>query len=212
MVEVRGVSPAGMLDMLEVTSLGSGSCGNAILVRCGRSTLLVDCGVGIGPLTRGLSGLGLRLEQIDAVLLTHEHIDHVRELPRLVKQETTIVSTRGTASAMSVSARQWLEIHPGSPVPLADFEVTAVQVSHDAQQPCGYFLRCGDTALTVLTDLGCGSSAAAQAISASDLVVIEANHDEAMLRTGPYPFHLKRRIASDGGHLSNNASAELLAS
>lgn len=204
--------PAGISQMLEVTSLGSGSCGNAILVRSARTTLLVDCGVGVGPLTRGLSALGLRLGEIDAVLLTHEHVDHIRELPRFAKQETAIVSTRGTASAVSMRTHGWTEIHPGEPAPLADFEVTAVQVSHDAQQPCGYLLRCGNTAVTVLTDLGCGSSAAVQAISESDLVVLEANHDEAMLRTGPYPVHLKRRIASDDGHLSNDSSSELLAS
>lgn len=198
--------------MLEVTSLGSGSCGNAVLVRSARTTLLVDCGVGVGPLTRGLSALGLRLDEINAVLLTHEHVDHVRELPRFAKQETAIMCTMGTATAVSVGTCRWIEIHPGEPESLSDVEVTAVQVSHDAQQPCGYFLRCGNTAVTVLTDLGCGSPAASQAISESDLVVLEANHDATMLRTGPYPSHLKRRIASDSGHLSNDSSGELLAS
>jgi len=206
------MEPVGISMMLEVTSLGSGSCGNAILVRSAKTTLLVDCGVGVGPLTRGLSALGLRLEEIDAVLLTHEHIDHVRELPRFARHETPVVSTRGTATAASVETRQWFEIRPEKPEPLADFEVTAIHVSHDAKQPCGYFLRCGQTAVTVLTDLGCGSAAAAEAIAESDLVVLEANHDDAMLRAGPYPIHLKRRIASDGGHLSNDASGELLAS
>lgn len=198
--------------MLEVTSLGSGSCGNAVLVRSAQTTLLVDCGVGVGPLTRGLSALGLRLDEVDAVLLTHEHIDHVRELPRFTRQETPIVSTRGTASAASLGTRMWFEIRPDKPEPLADFEITAILVSHDAEQPCGYFLRCEQAAVTVLTDLGCGSSAAAEAIAESDLVVLEANHDNAMLRNGPYPYHLKRRIASDGGHLSNDSSGELLAS
>ncbi len=198
--------------MLEVTSLGSGSSGNAILVRSERTTLLVDCGVGVGQLSRGLSAMGLRLDEIDAVLLTHEHVDHVRELRRFANLETAIVSTSGTATAVSTRTRRWFEIHPGKPEPLAEFEVIAVPVSHDAQQPCGYFLRCGNAAVTVLTDLGCGSSAAVQAISESDLVVLEANHDEAMLRSGPYPGHLKRRIASDGGHLSNDSSGELLAS
>ena len=168
--------------------------------------------MGVGPLTRGLSALGLRLDEVDAILLTHEHVDHVRELPRFARQDTAIMGTMGTSTAVSVRAPRWLTIHPGETEPLADFEVTAVQVSHDARQPCGYFLRCGNSAVTVLTDLGCGSSAAAQAISESDLVVLEANHDEAMLRTGPYPVHLKRRIASDGGHLSNDSSGELLAS
>ena len=72
--------------MLEVTSLGSGSCGNALLLRSQQQTLLVDCGVGVGPLTRGLSALGLRLDEIDVVLLTHEHIDHIRELPGLLRR------------------------------------------------------------------------------------------------------------------------------
>jgi phosphoribosyl 1,2-cyclic phosphodiesterase len=197
--------------VLEVTSLGSGSCGNAVLMRSSEATILIDCGVGVGPLTRGLSALGLRLSDIDAVLLTHEHVDHVRELPRFVRQKTAIVCTRGTAIAASLRAEQWFEIRPEKPEPLADLEVTAIDVSHDAAQPCGYLLRCGQSAITVLTDLGCASSAAARAIAESDLVVLEANHDEAMLRTGPYPAHLKRRIASEGGHLSNSSSGELLA-
>jgi phosphoribosyl 1,2-cyclic phosphodiesterase len=197
--------------MFEVTSLGSGSSGNAIIVRSAQTTLLVDCGVGVGPLTRGLAALGLRLEDIDAILITHEHVDHVRELPRFVRQETAIVSTRGTAAAASIGPRHWFEIRPDKPEPLADFEVTAIQVSHDAAQPCGYFLRCEQSAMTVLTDLGCASAAAVRAIAESDLVVLEANHDETMLRNGPYPIHLKRRIASDAGHLSNVASGELLA-
>jgi phosphoribosyl 1,2-cyclic phosphodiesterase len=112
---------------------------------------------------------------------------------------------------VSVGIQQWVEIRPGKPESLANFEVTAIQVSHDAAQPCGFLLRCDGTAVTVLTDLGCASAAAAEAIAESDLVVLEANHDETMLRTGPYPIHLKRRIASDGGHLSNDSSAELLA-
>jgi phosphoribosyl 1,2-cyclic phosphodiesterase len=197
--------------MLEVTSLGSGSCGNAILVRSAKTKLLVDCGVGVGPLTRGLTALGLRLEEIDAVLLTHEHVDHVRELPRVARHGIAIVSTRGTAIAAGVGSSRWFEIRPEKPEPLADFEITAISVSHDAAQPCGYFLRCEQTALTVLTDLGCASGAASAAIRESDLVVLEANHDETMLRNGPYPTHLKKRIASDGGHLSNHSSGELLA-
>jgi phosphoribosyl 1,2-cyclic phosphodiesterase len=211
MAKVGASAPAGIDDMLEVTSLGSGSCGNAILVRSLQTTLLVDCGVGVGPLIRGLAALGLRLDEIDAVLLTHEHVDHVRELPRFARQKVAIVTTRGTAIAAAVGSDQWFEIRPDKPEPLADFEVTAIDVSHDAAQPCGYHLRCGQSSVTVFTDLGRASSAAAAAIAESDLVILEANHDETMLRNGPYPYHLKRRIASDGGHLSNDASGELLA-
>lgn len=195
---------------LAVTSLGSGSSGNALLVRTETSTLLVDCGVGVRRMTRVLAAHNLDVSNIDALLISHEHADHVRELPRFVGKGTAIFSTRGTALAARVPRQQWAEVTPGAAQTVAGIDVTPIPVSHDALEPCGYLLRAAGGTITVLTDLGCASGEAAEAIAESDLVVLEANHDEALLRRGPYPPHLQRRILSDSGHLSNADCAELL--
>ena len=197
--------------MLAVTSLGSGSSGNALLVRTAGAVLLVDCGVGVRRLQRALDAVGFTMADIDALLISHEHSDHIRELPRFVLQQTAVLSTRGSARAANVPSRLWEETRGQHPVRLADVEVVAIPVCHDAADPCGFLIRSAAGSVTVMTDLGCSSPAAVEAIAESRLVVLEANHDEAMLRRGPYPEHLQRRILSDSGHLSNSGCAELLA-
>lgn len=196
--------------MLAVTSLGSGSSGNALLVRTAGVVLLVDCGVGVRRLLRALTAVGLTMADVDALLISHEHSDHVRELPRFVTQRTAVLSTRGSAQAANVPTQLWQETRVGRPMRVADIEVVAVPVCHDAADPCGFLIRSSAGSVTVVTDLGCPSPAAMEAIAESRLVVLEANHDEAMLRRGPYPLQLKRRILSDSGHLSNAGCADLL--
>lgn len=196
---------------LEVMSLGSGSCGNALLLRTPGMTLLVDCGVGVRRLSRALLARGLTPRDIDAVLISHEHSDHVRELPRFEALRTPILSTGGSALAASVDRASWIETRPEQPLAIADVEIVSISVSHDAAEPCGFLIRAAAGSVTVLTDLGCIAGAAAEAVAESSLVVLEANHDEALLRRGPYPAYLQRRILSDSGHLSNHACAELLA-
>jgi phosphoribosyl 1,2-cyclic phosphodiesterase len=197
--------------LLAVTSLGSGSSGNALLVQTERAVLLVDCGVGVRRLQRALAAISLTIADIDAVLISHEHSDHIQELPRFIRQDTAVLSTRGSARAANVPTRLWEETRHHHPVRLADVEVVAIPVSHDAAQPCGFLIRSAVGSVTVVTDLGCSSPAVIDAITESQLVVLEANHDEAMLRRGPYPERLQRRILSDSGHLSNAGCAELLA-
>ena len=197
--------------MLEVTSLGSGSAGNALLVRTAEAVLLVDCGVGVRALLRALGSIGLTMADVDALLISHEHSDHIRELPRFVKQGTAVLSTRGSARTTNIPTQLWEETRAERPVRIADVEVLAIPVCHDAAEPCGFLIRSGAGSVTVVTDLGCPSPAAAEAIAESRLVVLEANHDEAMLRRGPYPERLQRRILSDSGHLSNAGCADLLA-
>jgi phosphoribosyl 1,2-cyclic phosphodiesterase len=197
--------------LLAVTSLGSGSSGNALLVQTAGAVLLVDCGVGVRRLQRALAAVSLTIADIDAVLISHEHSDHIQELPRFIRQDTAVLSTRGSAHAANVPTHLWEETRHHHPVRLADVEVVAIPVCHDAAEPCGFLIRSAAGSVTVVTDLGCSSPAAIDAIAESRLVVLEANHDEAMLRRGPYPERLQRRILSDSGHLSNAGCAELLA-
>ena len=198
--------------MFEVTSLGSGSSGNAFLVRTPGITVMVDCGLSAQRLAAALASLGLTMASIDALLVSHEHIDHIRELPRFSAAGTQILSTLGTAMAANIPRPNWEELAPGRPRQIADVEIAAIAVSHDAAEPCGFLIRTAAGSVTVITDLGCSSSAAAEAIQESHLVILEANHDVPMLKRGPYPVHLQRRILSNLGHLSNDGCGDLLVS
>lgn len=162
-------------------------------------------------MTRALDAAGLSISDVSALLISHEHSDHVREMGRFAATTTTTLSTRGTALAAGVSRDRHGEMQPLRPVTVSELEIVAIPVSHDAHDPCGFLIRTPAGSVTVFTDLGKGSGAAAEAIAEASLVVLEANHDEAVLRRGPYPAHLQRRILSDTGHLSNVACAELLA-
>jgi phosphoribosyl 1,2-cyclic phosphodiesterase len=198
--------------VITVRSLGSGSSGNAILIDTGDCLVAVDCGIGSRALTNGLREANRTINDLDAVLLTHEHTDHVRALPRVVASQIPIVATAGTARATRLPIAGWTHIRGRTSMPLRSLEVTALSVSHDAAEPCGYHIRCQSHAITVLTDLGIGHPSLHDYLAESDLIVLEANHDEAMLRSGPYPAHLKRRVLSTSGHLSNEDCGSLLTS
>lgn len=188
---------------VSVQSLGSGSSGNAFLIQRGDQLLLLDCGVGIRTIVGALRERGRRLDQIDGVLLTHEHIDHVRTLPRVLGAETPVIATQGTFDMITIADNQWLPVNPRRSIEVAGMNIWALPVSHDAIEPCGYLIEMPETCITVITDLGSWHERLEEAVAASDLVVLEANHDKDMLRRGPYPPHLKRRVASEVGHLSN---------
>lgn len=196
--------------MITVRSLGSGSSGNAVLIDTGDSLVAIDCGIGSRALANGLRLANRSLSDLDAVLLTHEHTDHVRALPRVVQSQIPVVATAGTARATRLPVAGWTHIRGKASLPLRSLEVTALSVSHDAAEPCGFHIRCQSHAITVLTDLGVGHESLHDYLLESDLIVLEANHDEAMLRSGPYPAYLKRRVLSPSGHLSNADCGALL--
>lgn len=196
--------------MITLRSLGSGSSGNAILIESGDVAVMVDCGVGVRTLAHALRASGRRLADLDAVLLTHEHTDHVRALPQVVANRVRVIATPGTARATMLPLTAWTPIRSRRPIQVAGLEVTSLSVSHDAAEPCGYFLRDQGGAVTILTDLGAAEASLLPYLAASDLIVLEANHDVAMLQRGPYPAHLKRRVLSNKGHLSNDDCGSLL--
>jgi phosphoribosyl 1,2-cyclic phosphodiesterase len=170
----------------------------------------VDCGIGTRALASGLRLANRSISDLDAVLLTHEHTDHVRALPKIVASQVSVVATAGTARATRLPIASWTHVRGRTSMPLRSLEITALAVSHDAAEPCGYHIRCQSHAITVLTDLGAGHPSLHDFLAESDLIVLEANHDEAMLRAGPYPAHLKRRVLSTSGHLSNADCGSLL--
>lgn len=196
---------------LTVQSLASGSSGNALLLDDGASTVLVDCGLGPRQLAKALAAAGRSPNDIVAVLITHEHVDHIRGIKALTRTGSRLIASEGTATAATLPASDWEEIRLGATVPVGGLTVTALAVSHDAKEPCGFHIAsaCGGK-VVVLTDLGCRDDALLDPLSEANLIILEANHDIDMLRLGPYPQYLKRRVLSASGHLSNADCGRLL--
>ena len=202
---------------MRLASLGSGSKGNGTLVRAGDTLVLVDCGFTLRETTQRLASLGLAPEDLSAVLITHEHGDHVRGAGALARKHgTPLYSTFGTARAVSGKAAgfhgaDWREVRPGRGFQLADLTVTPVTVPHDALEPCQYRFGWGGRELGVLTDLGSVTPHVVAAYQDCDALVLECNHEPDLLAAGPYPASLKRRVGGNLGHLSNQQAAALLA-
>jgi phosphoribosyl 1,2-cyclic phosphodiesterase len=196
-----------------VISFGSGSSGNAFLVQSDETNLLVDAGVPIRRLRAGLEAAGVDDEALTAVLITHEHHDHVRTLPQLLRHhDFPVISTPGTIGALrGLAAFHSTMCTAGKTTRVDRIEITAISVSHDAAEPVGFFLDDGETRVAIFIDLGQADQRLAEPVEAAHLVVIEANHDGDILRRGRYPAYLKRRIAGSRGHLSNQDCSRFLA-
>jgi phosphoribosyl 1,2-cyclic phosphodiesterase len=192
--------------------LGSGSSGNSVLVETGKSRILVDAGFAPRVLKHRLGVAGVAPESIEAVVVTHEHTDHMKGVAAAAKKwGWTIVSTAGTR----MMCPEWTGLRAiltprKSSVVVGDFHLETVPVSHDASEPIAVIV----TSMTdgsragIVYDLGHVPESVVRALDKLDLLVIEANHDEAMLRAGPYPPSLQRRIGGNLGHLSNRVTAQ----
>ena len=193
---------------VRVTSLASGSSGNATLVQTETTRLLIDAGIGPRSLSASLRQYGTTLEALDAVAITHEHSDHVRGLAPVRRAGIALVSTAGTASALDLTGPGRTTLRGTDSVVIGDLTLTALDVPHDAREPVAYAIEHADARILLLTDLGRFDDGYLPWIGSADLLILESNHDEHLLRGGPYPPHLKRRVASDLGHLSNAAAAD----
>ncbi|QID19807.1 MBL fold metallo-hydrolase [Nitrogeniibacter mangrovi] len=199
---------------MRFVSLGSGSKGNALLVHAGTTRILIDCGFGVRALSQRLARVGCILDQLDAVFVTHEHSDHVAGLAALQRRTGCPVHlTEGTHCQLR--ERQRLsgpvhEVRANQAVTVGDLQVTPYGVPHDAAEPVQFVISDGACRLGVLTDAGSVTGSMVEALRECNGLVIEFNHDADLLRDGPYPAFLKRRIASDEGHLDNEAAAHLL--
>jgi phosphoribosyl 1,2-cyclic phosphodiesterase len=191
-----------------LVSLASGSSGNALFVQFGEAAGLIDCGIGPNRLRSELLALGIRFSDLAFVYITHEHIDHIRSVPALVKAGVPVVTGRGTAQAMGLS-NQWLEMKHSKRFECGNIEITAIRTSHDAAEPLGAVVSLGGVTAAVFTDLGEWDEVTVEAMSGVDVIVVEANHNLDMLKRGPYPAHLKRRVLSPVGHLSNDDCGRL---
>lgn len=201
---------------MRLASLGSGSKGNGTLVRAGDTLVLVDCGFTRRETVRRLAVLGLAPDDLSAVLITHEHGDHVRGAGALArKYRLPLYSSFGTAQAVAnrpagFHGTDWREVRPGRAFGLGDLRVTPVTVPHDAREPCQYRFGWRNRELGVLTDLGSLTPHVVECYRECDALLLECNHEPELLANGPYPASLKRRVGGNLGHLSNQQAATLL--
>ena len=198
---------------MRFASLGSGSEGNALVVQAGGTTIMIDCGFGINETIRRCARLGLAPEAIDAIVITHEHSDHVGGAPRFARRFALPVwLTFGTLSA---TQSRWDEctlrgFDSHDAFVVGELEVQPFPVPHDAREPAQMTVNDGTRKLGVLTDVGETTAHIEASLADCDALFLEANHCEDMLSHSQYPPSLKARIAGRYGHLSNRASAELL--
>lgn len=198
---------------MRFASLGSGSRGNALLVEAGNTRLLVDAGFGPREMSRRLERLGLTADAVDAVLVTHEHSDHIGGVFACARRfGWAVLLTHGTLAACADAGADTritiIDSHESLSV--GDICVHPFPVPHDAREPVQFTLADGARRLGVLTDAGHVTPHMIAMLEACDALVLECNHDTAMLEQGRYPQALKRRIGGPWGHLDNTAAASLL--
>jgi len=188
---------------MKVAILASGSAGNSLVVEGAGTRLLIDCGLSVRCLRQRLSGSRLDLDRIDALLLTHEHGDHVRGLEVLRRRfPMPVLATAGTALEIGL-APEVEALVAGREVTVGGIVALPVATSHDAREPVGFVLDDGRDRVGVVTDTGVASPELLERLAGCSALFLECNHDPDMLRLGPYPWPLKQRIASRTGHLSN---------
>ena len=203
---------------MRLCSIASGSSGNCIYVGSSRTHLLVDTGISKKRIDEGLHTLGIKGEELEGILITHEHSDHIQGLGVFSrKYGIPIYATRGTITGIEgckslgkMPEGLLHEVKVDEKFALGDLDILPFAISHDANQPSGYRIEHGGKSLAVATDLGIYDEYTVEHLKNLDAVLLEANHDIHMLEVGPYPYPLKRRVMGEKGHLSNELSGRLL--
>lgn len=198
---------------MKICVFASGSSGNCLLLSSGDTNILIDAGISMRRVVSALAQTGHTMGDIGGVLITHEHSDHISGLKMLVKHHAVPVYAPHTVAnrlcGMLPGIEDCLHVIPvGERFVIGGISVTAFHTPHDTDESVGYRIEDGSV-FALATDMGHVTEEVEQALSGADAVLIESNHDEEMLRYGPYPVYLKRRILSDRGHLSNGSCAQL---
>jgi len=195
--------------------LASGRSGNAALLATGKTRILIDAGLSMREIGRRMASVGEDLEAIDAILLTHEHCDHIAGVPvlaRRLKKPKPFFLTRLTGPAIdwehSVPVLE--PFQAGAKFQIGDIEVQSFSIPHDAIDPVGFCFEAEGVRIGIATDLGYIPGSVKYHLNRCDLLLIEANHDLEMLKVGPYPWSVKQRVMSRVGHLSNAATCDFL--
>lgn len=197
---------------MRFASLGSGSRGNATLVEAGATRVLLDCGFSCAETEKRLARLGLEPQQVDAVLVTHEHSDHISGVARLSRRfGIPVWMTAGTEAVHrggEVATWHCFSSHEGFGI--GDLQIAPYPVPHDAREPCQFVFSDGAVRLGVLTDAGSVTAHMLRALNRLDALILECNHDPELLACGPYPVRLQQRVGGRYGHLSNQQAADLV--
>lgn len=203
---------------MKMCSIASGSSGNCIYIGTEATHLLVDVGISGKKTVEGLNQLGLAGSDIDGILVTHEHSDHINGLGVMCRKfGIPVYGTKGTISAIrKASSLGKIEdslfhvVNADEKFILKDITVNPMKISHDATEPVAYRFQYGTKRMAVATDLGIYNDYTVECLKGMDVLLLEANHDINMLQVGPYPYYLKQRILGNRGHLSNELSGKLL--
>lgn len=203
---------------MRLCSIASGSSGNCIYVGSETAHLLVDIGISGRRAEGGLRELELTGRDVDGILVTHEHADHIQGLGVFArKYEIPIYATKGTIDAIKscgtlgkIDEALFRPVVEDEKFSIKDLTIRPMRISHDAAQPVGYRISYGNKKVAICTDLGTYNDYTVECLKGMDALLLEANHDVNMLQVGPYPYYLKQRILGDRGHLSNENSGRLL--
>ena len=205
---------------LRVTILGSGSSCNCTLLETEHTSLLVDAGIGKRETLRRLAAVERRVNRLDGIVISHEHSDHIGSLAQVLGQwRTTVYLNEATHTEvmriLPETSHKRLDrvehIRAGQRFVVGDIEVSPFSIPHDAVDPLGFTFRANGTKVAIVTDLGYLPELVKVHLRDSDCLMLESNHDLEMLKVGPYPWHIKQRVMSRTGHLSNHTVSEFLA-
>lgn len=203
---------------MQFGTIASGSSGNCLYAGNQDSHILIDAGVSGKRIKEGLEGFGVNPAELDAILITHEHIDHISGLGVMARKykvpiyatEKTLVQIEHTKSVGKIPTELFRVVKPDDTYRIGDIHIRPFSISHDAQDPVSYVLGCGGIKIGMVTDLGYFDEAIVDELKDSDILYIEANHDIHMLQVGPYPYYLKQRILGNKGHLCNEMAGRLI--
>lgn len=203
---------------MKLYTIASGSSGNCVCVQTEEACILVDAGITAKRIEAGLAAMGVELSRLDAILVTHEHIDHVRGIEVITKKyPIPVYGTEETLQECCRSIKQAAQferlmrfVEPGESFSIKDIVADTFSISHDAGNPIGYTFASNGHKIGMATDLGGYDENVLNKLAESEVLYLEANYDLNMLMAGSYPYRLKLRIAGEKGHLSNEMSSELV--
>ncbi len=197
--------------MFEVSVLASGSSGNCFYIGNKRGDILIDAGISCKQISERLEKIGKSIENIKAIFVTHEHTDHIRGIETLSRNHNIpIYINEGTLNNSYLDMGNVQLIKSDREFDFNGLKILPFSKNHDASEPISYVIKNGSKKISVITDVGCCCENVIRNVMESDLIILEANHDINMLKNGPYPYFLKKRIASTQGHLSNYEAGLLI--
>jgi phosphoribosyl 1,2-cyclic phosphodiesterase len=200
--------------MINFCNLYSSSSGNCTYVASEETRILVDAGVSCNKIIKALDEIGVDIDEIDAIIISHEHIDHTRGLTTLCKKHhIPVYANRRTwnmIESLNVPDTCRLVFSTSQEFEIGDFTIYPFPIPHDAVEPCGFSLYSEGKKITITTDIGHITEGTLHQLECSDILLLEANYDTETLKCGPYPYQLKKRIMSDSGHLSNEEASKAI--